>query len=258
MTINGSEFIFDGSSSDEYGVVLGYIGSPNIDSKEEETNIITSKSLFKDRWDLHFVEDATPLQFKITVVRNDAELIDSNMQRALKKWLCKKKRAWLQIIQDDLSNVYYRCLITNPKPNNINGKTYGYDFDIICDSGHAWSELKSKPYTCNGTLNINMNFTFDYDEYILYPILIISPLEDTVVEIINNTTNQVVEFGYLFADETVVLDCESDRVSSSSGRVLINTWNKKNLGLIEGKNSITLNGNFRLDIKYRLPIRVGG
>lgn len=259
MTINGYRFIFDGVSSDSYGVILCNIGSINTDTNDEETNIITAKTAFKDTWDLLYIEDSAPLKFPITLCRTDGQFIDADFQRELKKWLCKKQRHPFCVDQDDLADIFYNVIISNPRPSNVARMTGGLDFDVQCDSNHAWSGLKEKEYsTENGTLTFNFYNDTDFEDYELYPTLIITSLSDGDISIKNNTTNQIVNINNCINGEVITLDNFNNIQESSVDRILVEDWNVEYFYLHNGLNNITLTGNFTMKMEYRLPIRVGG
>lgn len=263
MTINdGIRFVFDNCSSDEMGVMMvNSIGSTSMSGGDEKTNIITSKSPFKETHDLHYVSYDEPLQFTIILLKTDETYINADDERRIKKWLCKKTWGWLQIDQDDLSDVFYQVLIHSPEKINIGAYSGGLQFTVQSNCHHAWSRLYKKVYkTASGTLNVNLNFNFDYDEYILYPQLSIKSLSPTAqnITIKNNTTNETLSISGCTLNEEILIDCKTDQLKSSTNRVLLNDWNKNMVSMIEGVNNINLTGNFQVEISYRLPIRVGG
>lgn len=262
MTINdGYKFIYANNSSDEFNVMLCQIGSNTGNStNDEKTKIITSKSPFKDTWDLHYVENTEELQFKIIICDKDGKYIDSFKQRELKRWLCKNdKRYWLQIDQVDLADVYYYCIISNPNPINASKYTIGLEFDVICDSSHAWSNLYKKTYeTIGNTLNFEFNNIADFDDYILYPTAIITSYGNGNISIKNNTTGDSVIINNCKTNEVIIIDSKNDNIESNLNRMLLDDWNKNVVELIAGVNDITLTGNFTMKLEYRLPIRVGG
>ena len=258
MTRNGSRIIYANQSSDEFGVFVGHIQTINEDTNDEETNIIQSKNRFKNTWDFHGLEQSAPLKFKMTLIKLDGTYIDSNDQRMLKKWLCKSNFNWLQVEQDDLNDINYFCIITNPRPVNVGVYTGGLEVDITCNSGIAWSEINKKSYTSNTTYTFNFNLITDYDDYILSPIATIKPTSDGNISIKNNTTNKTITINNCVTTETIIMDGNKDIIESSNNRVLLDSWNKQFLEIISGSNSITLTGNFTMILEYRLPIRIGG
>ena len=258
MTIKEMRILFANDVSDSYGVFKGYITSINEDSNDEESTLITTTNSFKDTWDFHYKNKSNPLQFTITLIKSDGTYFDSYEERAIKKWLVKEKREWLQIDQDDLSNVFFYCHIINPRKVNVSAMTAGLEFTCVCDSGFAWSDLKKKMYTSSGNLNFNINSVVDFDNYIIYPKLKITVNSGTAISIKNNTTNEVLSISGCTTGEIIEIDCEKDKLKSSTNRILLSSWNKQMLSIIEGLNLFTLTGNFSVEIMYRLPMRVGG
>jgi hypothetical protein len=258
MTITGSNFIYAGQSSDEYGVKLCYIGSPNKDTNDEESKLVTTKNIFKETWDFHYLERTNPLQFKITVAKTSCEPFNADEQRYLKKWLCKNKFNWLSIDQDDLYDSYFYVIMTNPRPSNIEAFTYAWDIDCTCDCGHAWSGLNKKNATVNNTLNMALNFSTDFDEYIVRPFITIVPTSVGTVNITNVTTGKSMIIDNCVVGEIIKIDCLNHKQQSSSGRVILDNWNKTYVEFVENMNNLTLSGNFTVSFEYRLPVRIGG
>lgn len=259
MTINEMRIIFAGQTSDEYGTFKGYIGSIDISSNDEESELITTTNSFKDIWDFHYKRKSAPLQFPITLIKSDGTYFDASEERAIKKWLVKENREWLQVDQDDLSDISFYCHLINPRKVNVSAMTAGLEFTCVCDCGHAWSELKKmQKTTIDSSLNFSFNSVVDFDNYILYPTLIINPLGNTTVSIKNNTTNETLTITECVSTEIITVQCKEDKLKSSSGRLLLDKWNKQMISICEGSNSISLTGNFSISIQYRLPIRVGG
>ncbi|MDR2277387.1 MAG: phage tail family protein [Vagococcus sp.] len=257
MTINdGFKIIYANQSSDEFGVFKGSFGNDS-DSNDESSSLITSKTMFQDRWSLHGIEKSEPLKFKLTLIKSDGTYFDAYEERAIKKWLCKKKRHWLHVDQDDLADVCYYCILINPQKVNVGLMSAGISFDVICDSNHAWTGIR-KQRKLSSDKSFNFIFNSDFDEDILAPIFTITPLSNGNIKIRNKTNNEEITINNCKTTETITIDCENEIIVSSSGRVLMSDWNKRFLQIIEGLNVIELTGDFILDMEYRLAVRVGG
>lgn len=263
MTINEMRFMYAGQVSDSYDVMLCSIGAQNNPTNDESSEVITTKSPFKESWDFHRLEYNAPLQFSITIAKihesgEYGSYFDAQEQRNIKKWLCKPKRNWLQIDQDDLGLIFYYCIITNPRPVNVGTFSAGFQFDVICDTYHAWSELEQLDFVVENTRELDLYNDFDYDEYILYPTLTITPTVNGDITIINNTTQQTISLTNCISNEVITMDGKNEIIKSSNGRVLINNWNKEFLEMVNDVNNITITGSCNISFEYRLPIRVGG
>jgi phage-related protein len=259
MTINGYRFIYAGQSSDIYGVIKCDIGSINEESNDESSEIITSTTPFRQTYSLHSVEKSEPLKFKLTICREDGEFIDADFEEDLKEWLCKEEYHWLSIDQDDMYDKMFYCAIINPQKVNVGRMSGGIQFDVICDSQYAWTNLRKKTYsTVDGTLIFNFNNTAKINKYVLSPTLTITIASDGDIRIKNNTTNQLITIDNCVVGEIITLDCENEIAESSTNRILVDDWNVEFLEIIKGNNSITITGNFTMTMEYRLPVRIGG
>jgi len=259
MTIGNGRFIYANESSDKYGVILCSIGSINTESNEESSTVITSKTALQKKTDFHALQYNEPLRFTITVVKQDGNLMDSYDERKIKKWLCKSEQNWLQIDQEDLHNVWYNCILNNPRKDNIAKKTGGITFNVECDWGGAWTSRYQKSYkTVNNYLQFSFPFSSDFERDILAPFMKITSLSDGDITIRNMTSNQSFILKNCKANEIIIFDNDNHIFETSELRVLLDDWNKQFFELVEGNNIIELHGNFQMDLEYRLPIRVGG
>ena len=258
MTIQELNFIFDEKSSDMFGVIMVDFDTPSA-SNDEETSLLTGKSPSSDKWDLYGTEYSSPLTSSITICKSDNTYIDSYEQRALKKWLCKNRYSWLQVGQDDLGEIWYRCILNNPQFENVGRMNAGMKLNMTCDAPYAWSQEYTKTYTVSSsTGNFSFNHISDFDEDILCPLVTITSDINGTIEIINKSDDsRKITLENCVVGEVITLDGIRDKVSSSNGRVVINSWNKKFLELIDGVNNLNINGNCTVKLTYRLPRRVG-
>lgn len=258
MTINEMKFVYANEHSDKYGVVLCSFDGNNIETNDESSNIILSTTPFKDTWDFHGVEKSEPLKFSLTIAKKNETYFDAYETRLIKKWLCKKRYHWLQIDQDDISSAYYYCIINNPKPINVGKYSGGLEFSVTCNAPYAWTDIKSRTFSSTSSKNLLINLETDFDEYKTYPILTITANSSGNISIKNTITDNLIEFKNCANKETITLDCRNYKIKSSTGRTMLDYWNKNVLDLDEGRNTITMTGNFTMKLEYRLPIRIGG
>lgn len=258
MTITNPKFLYANESSDFYGVFLCSIGSVNTDTNDEESNLILSTTPYKDTWDFHGMEKVAPLQFNITIAKCDGTFFDAFEMIQIRKWLCKNNLNWLQVDQSDISDAYYFCSMTNPRPVDVGRRNAGLEFTVTCNSPYAWTKLYDKTYTSTTTKQLQINIFSGFDEYAIRPILTIKPKVAGNISIKNITTNKILTFNDCKSNEIITLDCRNYKMKSSLGRVLLDSWNKNILELIDGVNDIVLTGNFTFQIQYRIPKRIGG
>lgn len=261
MTINdGIRFIYANQSSDEFGVQLcTSFDSTTRSSGEESRTLVTTKSPYSDIFNFHYASYTEPLVFDLIIYNTDNTWIDANKERTLKKWLLKDDRYWLQIDQDDLADIMYFATVSKAEMLNVGAYCGSMMVTFECDSYHAWSGLRKKTYTTvNGTLSFNFNSNVDFDNYILSPVLIITPTLDGNISIINETTGETLTINNCVTTEVLTIDCATDKPKSSTNQLVIDRWNKNTISFKEGLNKMVLTGNFILELRYRLPIRVCG
>lgn len=258
MTIYSLKGIYNGMSSDEYGVYFCLFTEDGRNSNEGKTEIITSKSLYKEKWDFHGSYDSEQLTFKIAIVKQDGTYINAYEQENIKEWLDIKEFAWLQFEQDDLYDKYFYCIINNPEPMDVGMQNAGFGYLVTCNSNHAWSQLYTKQYTSTSTPStFNFYNTTKKNKYILSPSLEITPTSNGNISIVNNTTGVSVTINNCTVGETIYMDNNEDKMYSTN-RIVLDKWNKKYLELAQGANNITLTGDFEMTMKYRIPVYIGG
>ena len=258
--INEMRFLFGNKTSDEFDVFLASsLGSISRSNSAEVRSIVTTKNIFDNTFHFHRVNYDEPLRFDIIIANIDGTYIDNFKARELKKWLLTNKRQWFQVDQDDMSDIQFYCIATSAELIDIGSYTGGMLIEFLCSDPWAWTGIKKKTYqTSSGTLTFNFYNTTDFDEYILSPIFKITPTSNGSISVKNNTTNVTLTINNCVTTEVITIDNKTDKIVSTNGRVLLDSWNKRTIDFIDGVNSVTLTGNFKLDIEYRLPVRVGG
>lgn len=258
LTINSCSFVFDGEDSLlDHSLILCDFEEPS-SSNDEEVNIITNKQRGRDVWELYGLEYSNPLTFNITVCNSDFSYFTTSKQIETKKYLCRKEYKILTFNQDDLLGVNYFCIINFNEHKTIARNDGGLVFTVTCNSPYPWSDEITKLYTSNDTLTVTFNVDTGFQEYIVYPISTITSLADGNIEIINVTeNNRTTSISGCTTNEEIVLNENKLEPLSSVRTLFIDSFNKNFLQLVEGDNTLTLNGNFSLLLKYRFPIRVG-
>jgi len=258
-TINGLSFTFANQSSEEFGVKMGFIGSINRDSNDEQLNIIQTKNVMQEIFNYHGKYNSDPLQFKITVFNSDGSYIDADKQEDLKNWLIRDDYSWFSVNdQDDLYDKIFRCTAISAGLEDVGLRNAGLTVQFICDSNHAWTGLRNKTYSSTTTSTYQFLNSAKFNKYILYPQLTINPSANGNISIKNNTTNKTMTINSCLSTETIYIDCRNEIIKSTSGRNLLDSFNKYFLELAQGTNSLTLTGAFTLKMEYRLPVRIGG
>lgn len=199
------------------------------------------------------------LEFDLEIVcENEINLFQANM---IKSWLfgqiTPKK---LFIINNELSNVYFNCLLNNPEDIQINGNN-GWKFTVVCDAGGAWELPKTTAFTpgpVDSAITINnLSGNNDYT----YPTVKFTLSENETDFSIKNTSdnNRTFLFSGLSGGETISIDGDTKIITSSISVNRLGNFNKNFLRLKRGANHLVCNGSISsLEITTQNFRRLGG
>jgi phage-related protein len=261
VTIQEYNFIFNNTSNKEHGVILCKFDNSTPSSNDEEVGINTSKTYGSDIFHLINIDYSNPLKFQLTICKDNGTYFNSIEQRAIKKWLCRTDGYhWLQIDQNDLSEIRYKCIITFGEMVDIGGKNGGMRFNVQCNSPFPFSRETKKTYTCaSGTLSFNFycNSDFADGDKLLYPSIKITSNTTGTIQIKNNSTNETLIITNCTSGEVITIS-DDEIPTTSTNRAIIDNWNYNTIYFIDGTNSITITGNCTVEFTYSYSRRVGG
>jgi hypothetical protein len=261
MTIQGYNFVYNGKSSEEYGILLCKFDDTASSSNDEETEVNIVRTYGSDIFHLTNVDYTSPLRFQLIICRSDGSYIDSYQQREIKKWLCRTDGYhWLYIDQDDLNQIQYKCIITFNSMKDIGGQNGGMLFNVQCNAPYPYSLEQTKNYSCvSGTLSFNFYYDSDFleSDKMLYPNITITSATNGTIEIINNTIGESMKFTECVSGEIITIS-DNEILTTTANRNIIDYWNYNSLCFVDGINSISINGNCTIKLTYSCPRRVGG
>lgn len=265
----GTEFVFDEISSEVYGLRLVNFNSGKVTNQvgngyqiEEESvpgilKPIKINSSLKDK-----------LSFDITFAR-ESEL-DRYDKGVIYKWLFNKDYKKLRIVQDDLMDVVFNCLLTNPREEVLYGYTYAVTVTIVCDSYFATSiELQYVK-----TINTGVSTDYLYipscaNEYIYPKLLIATNVNQSCnlsIKNLTDSTTRATIFQSLSSIENLTLDNNFGIIKSDGSSNISNFTSKKWFRLLPGDNEIqytltntsggAVTGTVQVTYIYEYPISV--
>lgn len=270
MAFYGSTFIYDGIPSEEYnlqiinfetGLQEGISGGAS--EVIEEYQIHRPKAYFYKR--THNI----PLEFEFTIGGcNTRTALDFN---AINKWMLGKSNyKKLQIVQNDLADIYWNVIFLNAVPLYVGNMLYAIKYTAHCDSGFAWT-LPSK-FSYSPPAGQSTNATIGN-------ILIDNAIDDFVYPTINITMNMFggdiwlvnlkdiaetpggrsVGFLGLQGNESIYIDNENKIITSSLNNFKYSSlWDGKWFRLINGYNTLFLIGQIaNIRIEYQLAKKIG-
>lgn len=262
MNFYAKNFVFDGVPSQRYGLILCNIDKSNAsESGGGSIKLHTDKTLKMSNNYLLGVEQDEVLTFKVVM----ASLAPLNRidVGTIQTWLfANSTYKKLQIIQPDMSTVYYNCILNNPRVISYGSYPYAFECDVICDRpwaldyGHTYNyNIATTPY------EFYHNNTSQDGQILLPKIEFTTNSDNATVTIINITNNNyTTEFTKLSNGETICIDNELKIVSSSLGEGIkrLSNFNLHWFELVPNANKIKVIGNVsNLKISYQNARRVG-
>ena len=158
-----------------------------------------------------------------------------------------------------LENLYYMVRITDVEFEESAGKIVGIRFPMECDSQFAWidDEYMDEIPANDTVLTINNNSDDRYDY--LKPIIEITSADAiSDFEIINLTdNNRITHIDEIRAGETVTIDSTISKITSSMNTNYSETFNYTFPRLVHGDNNLQISHPVTIDIKMKLPRKVG-
>lgn len=197
------------------------------------------------------------LEFDFTV--GSFNYIDGQTRHAIESWLIGRSTYLpLRIVQDDIEDVVYNCIITKSTQNYVGNLNYGLNLHAVCSSPWAEKIQPTLTKTYAGGLSTE-TFSYlnssAYNGYNRPTITFTMDATATYFSIINaSDNNREFRFDALSPLETITVDNERGIITSSIvGQLRIANFNKNFLRLIQGINNLTLSGyitNFTLDTTF--------
>lgn len=149
MAFKACKFIYDGISSDEYGVCLCSIGGKKMGDGDINNGFsVVSDHVSRRHQPIHYgVSKSDHMEFDIVFAAE--QKLDRMDVEAIAGWLLgRTKFAPLVIQQDDLLGVQYKVIFTTMSKISVAGMAVGFSAHAVCDSPYAYTESLERVYKC--------------------------------------------------------------------------------------------------------------
>jgi phage-related protein len=251
MAFFGRSFIYDGVPSETYGLYISNIDASAINESMASSSMEVKEQKIFRRPAPYFL-GATPspkLQFEFSAMSEDE--IDADTFQLISRWLFSSRDyKKLQIDQEDIRNIYFNCMLVDPKIIRVGNLIRGFSATVQCDSPFAWMYPRTNVYTYtdpnvnNSPINF-YNASDDAGSY-LYPDSLIITMNNfggdcTIVNMDDN--NRLFYLANLSPNEVITMNCNLQTISSSTGLKRLGNFNKNYLRLVPGINHLLVSGN---------------
>lgn len=269
MAFSGSEFIFNGVHCLQHDLMLYDIGAYK---QKEDISFSSAGKLITDSISrepstlLYGTQANNPLTFDLVFCATPARMeqnipFDRFEIESISSWLTGHDTwKWLKIIQPDLLDVQFKCLITELKTATFGSNPWAFSCTVTCDSPYAYRSEQISEYVCTGAqTDISFRNRSSYNG-LYYPKLEITLKGATSVEIINHSNKNVnFKFENLPASvRTITVDNKSKVITNSADLNIYSCFNFGYLGLVRGQNKLSILGNCTLKFICNFLVNVGG
>lgn len=265
---NGYDFIYDGKSSISENLKILRIDGSAFESNqaipEQEISLFHSNQ--SNKWQISGIKYSEPLSFPIQILfHGDGEdkyekrnpILERNLISRITHWLFDKtgyKR--LQILSDDLRDLYFNAIFKDVEYLTNGGDIYGFSATVLCDTNGAWEE-KTITKAINDKATIALQVLQD-GFYEVEPVYAIDMI-DTSVTI--NVNGEDLVLNNVAAGSKITIDTARLIAKSSMGENLFvkneNKYNRCFPRFVYGRNVITVTGKCKLTINYKMVREVG-
>lgn len=265
MAFYGLEFVYNGVSSVNFNLYITTINSQGISESNlgSAVELITKKILRNPVEFLYGVEQTPVLEFDLEFTSPSP--LSAADRSIISAWLFgQQSRGKLQIVQEDLQNIYFTCILDSSKTTYVGNVCYGFKAHVVCDSPFAWENPKVVGESSLGNVVTDKVISLlntSADSYYTFPVVTFTTNSIGTYFTITNVTDNNREFSFtnILANETITADCGSKVITTNSGLLRVANFSLEWLRLIRGVNSLHIQGGISAySITYRVASKVGG
>jgi len=249
MSFYGSSFIFNGIPSETYGLRISDLDASGINESMGSNSMeIVNQKIYRRATPFFYGATPTPtLSFEMTAFSENE--IDADFFSLLQKvFFSSRTYKVLQIDEFDMQNVYFSCILNDPKIVRVGNLLSGIKFTVDCNSPFAFEFPKTVSYSYTAPIvdsTIIFNNTSDDAGTYLCPsnVLTCNSFGGDITITNSDDSNRVFFFDDLSANEVITIDNSLQTISSSTGVRRLSKFNKHFLRLVPGLNHLRIQGS---------------
>lgn len=267
MAFWGNSFVFNDIPCDDYDLMLYDVGSTTQSSGNFASGVSVIEETLPSRYKPHFygVKFDKKLEFTIVFGVNQKRLdsekyLDRYELETIAFWLTgHDKYMWLEVEQEDLEYVRYRCIISNLEIVEHGNIPWALKATVICDSPYAYLYPQVFEYNISGTQTVDFYNESSHNGYFM-PQLEIETSAGGNFTIVNQSDgNRTFAFKNLPSSvKKIAVDNDRCIISNDQDLNIYPYFNFRFLRLIKGENRLKITGNGVLRIICEFPVNVGG
>lgn len=267
MAFWGKAFVFDGVPCSEFDLMMYDVGSDTQGDTVYASTISVVEETVSNRWKPYFygVQYDKKLEFEmvfgVNIKRVDAgQFLDRFEMDTIASWLTGySEYKWLEIEQDDMVYVRYKCMITELSVISYGNIPWALKATVTCDSPYGYLYPQEYTYRISGTQTVIFYNESSHSGYYM-PKMEIGFSGSNSLSIVNQSDNNR-EFKFEnvpTAINTVYVDNEHCIITNDEDINLYPYFNYKFFRLKKGYNTLTITGDCRLKFICEFPVNYGG
>lgn len=273
MAFWGNSFIFNDIPCEDFDLMLYDLDNNSQSAGSFASGVSVIEETLSKRYKPLFygVKFDKKLEFTIVFGVNQKRIdigkyLDRYELEAVAFWLTgHDKYMWLEVEQEDLEYVRYRCMVTNLEIVEYGNIPWALKATITCDSPYAYLYPQVFEYEITGSKNIHFFNESSHNGYFMPKIEFIRQDNisgDTYNQfIIKNTSdnNRIFKFwGLPSSVSRITVDNENCIITNDQGVNIYPYFNLNFLRLVKGENILQVHGYGTLRIICEFPVNVGG
>jgi len=264
MSFYGSSFSFDGTSCEEYGLMMyDFNNTSQGDSKYASMKIEEDRIHGRTRSLFYGAYYDKPLEFTLVFGADEDsalnnEPIDRQEMEVIGSWLIgHEEYKWLTIDQPDMETLRYRCIITDLETIEVAMCKWAFKCTVHCDSPYAYTLPEVFEFVVDGSADVTLYSRSTANTW-YYPRVSIKTDGSNDVSIYNKDFAKpfVMSFNGAKVDEIEVVG--DTGVITGSFDNMYKYWNFVFPTLKRGDNHLTLTGSGTYTFTCEFPVNVGG
>lgn len=244
-------FIYAGRTSEEFGLL-----NVNVNNGLYEETFLPRRQIIEEKIQgrdipYFFGFDYEPLQFQVSFAFKDTW--DNVKIREICRWL---KQPYYQPLSfsNDLDRIYY-CVVIDDAQLIHNGCKQGYvNLTFRCNSPYSYSPVyTTQVYDFSNNPSGSDLVFINNGDLECKPDVFIQKIGDGDISIINlSNGGKEFKFTGLLDGEEITVDCENESIETNLPNIIrYNNFNNQFLSFVVGYNYLKVNGNCKLQFRYR-------
>lgn len=260
MSFFGTSFVFDGVPSEEFSLMLYDFTSNGQDAGSIGTKIEVSEDRIWGRaTSIYYgASEKDALEFKLVCGVPDGNMRLDRLDLArIAGWLKHTDYRTLKIVQPDMEQFHYKCIITELTPIMVGLEPVGLEANVLCDGPFAYMDGTPVTFTCDGTADVVFYNRSNLNRYLYQPVELTVPAGGDVTITNHSDKDEMVAFRGLPSQSiTIKVDGHSGIVDAgaANGYEFFNFTYPR---FVRGENHLTLTGKFTMSVNTEFPMDIG-